>query len=32
MTAAAEDANTEQTIENERAEERSWLLDLVPEL
>lgn len=32
VVSSAEDANTEQTIENEHAEERSWLLDLVPEL
>lgn len=32
VVSAAEDANTEQTLENELAQERSWFLDLVPEL
>jgi uncharacterized protein YukE len=30
VVSAADDANTEQTLENERAQERSWFLDLLP--
>ena len=30
VASAADDANAEQTLENEHAQERSWFLDLVP--
>jgi uncharacterized protein YukE len=30
VVSAADDANTEQTLENERAQQRKWFLDLLP--